>query len=54
MIFYQIKGWAAISPVSNRVVYSGVGEASIYISNISKGKGVASKLFRILIDESEK
>jgi L-amino acid N-acyltransferase YncA len=49
----QLIGWAAISPVSTRVAYSGVGEVSIYISNDSKGQGVASKLFRILINESK-
>ncbi|MFC9540271.1 GNAT family N-acetyltransferase [Lysinibacillus sp. NPDC056959] len=46
--------WIAISPVSTRPVYSGVGEVSVYISNDSKGKGIASKLFEILIEESEK
>lgn len=35
----------AISPVSTRAVYAGVGEVSVYISRDSKGKGIASKLF---------
>ncbi|WP_327324160.1 GNAT family N-acetyltransferase [Lysinibacillus parviboronicapiens] len=43
----------SISPVSEREVYSGVGEVSIYISNDSKGKGIASKLFGKLFEESE-
>jgi len=43
-----------ISPVPTRAVYSGVGEVSVYISSDSKGKGIASKLFKILIEESEK
>jgi len=47
-------GWIAISPVSTRSVYSGVGEVSVYISSESKGKGIASKLFKVLIEESEK
>ncbi|MFE3577175.1 GNAT family N-acetyltransferase [Lysinibacillus sp. NPDC059133] len=50
----RIVGWIAISPVSTRAVYSGVGEVSVHISNDSKRKGVASKLFRTLIEESEK
>lgn len=50
---YKVVGWIAISPVSTRTVYAGVGEVSIYISNDSKGKGIASKLFKILIEESE-
>lgn len=47
-------GWIGISPVSTRAVYSGVGEVSVYISSDSKGRGIASKLFRVLIEESEK
>ncbi|MFL1997239.1 GNAT family N-acetyltransferase [Lysinibacillus irui] len=50
----RIVGWIGISPVSTRAVYSGVGEVSVYISSDSKGKGIASKLFKILIEESEK
>ncbi|WP_427108175.1 N-acetyltransferase family protein [Lysinibacillus xylanilyticus] len=49
-----VVGWIAISPVSTRAVYSGVGEVSVYISNDCKGKGIASKLFEILIEKSEK
>ncbi|MFC9539800.1 GNAT family N-acetyltransferase [Lysinibacillus sp. NPDC056959] len=47
-------GWIGISPVSTRTVYSGVGEVSVCISSDCKGKGIASKLFKILIEESEK
>ncbi|MFJ8090557.1 GNAT family N-acetyltransferase [Lysinibacillus sp. NPDC095746] len=50
----KVVGWIAISPVSTRAVYSGVGEVSVYISSDSKGKGIATKLFKILIEESEK
>lgn len=50
----KVVGWIAISPVSTRTVYSGVGEVSVYILSDSKGKGIASKLFEILIEESEK
>ncbi|PJO44703.1 GNAT family N-acetyltransferase [Lysinibacillus xylanilyticus] len=49
-----VVGWIAISPVSTRAVYCGVGEVSVYISKDSKGRGIASKLFKILIAESEK
>lgn len=50
----RVVGWISISPVSTRAVYSGVGEVSVYISSDHKGKGIASKLFKILIEESEK
>ncbi|MGG1675244.1 GNAT family N-acetyltransferase [Neobacillus sp. NRS-1170] len=48
-----ILGWAALSPVSSRVVYSGVAEVSIYVSQTSSGKGIGSKLLQALIDISE-
>ncbi|WP_374966601.1 GNAT family N-acetyltransferase [Lysinibacillus sp. RS5] len=50
----KVVGWIAISPVSTRAVYSGVGEVSVYISSESKGNGIGTKLFKILIEESEK
>ena len=50
----RVVGWIAISPVSTRSVYSGVGEVSVYISSDYKGNGIASKLFKVLIEESEK
>jgi len=50
----RVVGWIAISPVSTRTVYSGVGEVSVYISSDSKGKGIATELFKVLIEESEK
>lgn len=52
--YNRVVGWIAISPVSTRAVYSGVGEVSVYISSDRKGKGIASKLFKRLIEESEK
>lgn len=50
----RVVGWIGISPVSTRAVYSGVGEVSVYISSDYKGRGIASKLFKVLIEESEK
>jgi len=50
----RVVGWIAISPVSTRTVYSGVGEVSVYISRDSKDKVIASELFKVLIEESEK
>ncbi|MDD7793529.1 GNAT family N-acetyltransferase [Clostridium sp. 'White wine YQ'] len=49
----QVIGWAALSAVSSRCVYAGVGELSIYVDNNYKGKGVGSKLLSSLIAESE-
>lgn len=49
-----LLGWAALSPVSSRCVYGGVGEVSIYISTQSRGKGIGQLLMEHLIEESEK
>jgi phosphinothricin acetyltransferase len=49
----QIIGWAALSNVSNRCVYSGVAEISIYVDPAFQGKGVGDKLMKALIAESE-
>lgn len=50
----QILGWAALSPVSSRCVYGGVGEVSVYVGQKSRGMGVGQKLMKALIAESEK
>ncbi len=50
----EILGWAALSPVSSRCVYGGVGEVSVYIAGNSRGKGVGKLLMQRLIEESEK
>lgn len=49
----RILGWAALSPVSAREVYSGVAELSIYIDTNCLGKGIGSKLMEKLIGSSE-
>ncbi len=46
-------GWAALSPVSSRCVYGGVGEVSIYIGKESRGNGLGLLLLQALIRESE-
>ena len=50
----EILGWAAITPVSGRCVYAGVGEVSVYVSTKARGKGIGKKLLQNLIQESEK
>ena len=48
-----IVGWAALSNVSSRCVYSGVAEVSVYVDTEFRGKGVGGKLMDALIKESE-
>ncbi|MBT8264299.1 MAG: GNAT family N-acetyltransferase [Muriicola sp.] len=49
-----IVGWAALSPVSNRCVYGGVAEVSVYVAMAHRGKGLGEKLLDKLVQESEK
>src|SRR5258707_8885903 len=49
----QVAGWAALSRVSTRAVYSGVAEVSIYLAASQRGKGLAGSLFSALIHASE-
>lgn len=49
-----VVGWAALTPVSGRCVYAGVGEVSVYVSEKARGKGFGKILLNALIAESEK
>jgi|SRR5580704_734060 L-amino acid N-acyltransferase YncA len=49
----QVVGWAALSPVSARRVYSGVAEVSVYVAAAAQGRGVGTALLKALIEESE-
>lgn len=44
-----IMGWAALSPVSDRCVYAGVAEVSVYVAPEAQGKGIGSQLLRELV-----
>jgi len=50
----SIVAWAALVSVSERNVYSGVAEVSIYVSNNFKGLKIGTILLEKLISESEK
>ena len=49
----EVVGWAALSPVSSRKVYAGVGEVSIYLADGMRGRGVGDRLLGALIESSE-
>ena len=49
----EILGWVALSPVSERYVYSGVTEVSIYVSTQCRGLGTGTALLKALIESSE-
>ncbi len=48
-----ILGWAALSPVSDRCVYGGVAENSIYIHPDTRGNGIGTVLLSRLISMAE-
>lgn len=49
----NIVGWAALSPVSDRCVYGGVAEVSVYVDTNYNGKGIGTQLLEHLIALSE-
>lgn len=49
----KIAGWIALTPVSDRCVYAGVAEVSIYIADEAKRKGIATQLLQKVITSSE-
>lgn len=48
-----VVGWAALTSISNRCVYAGIAEVSIYIQLEKQRKGLATQLLNTLINESE-
>lgn len=49
----EMLGWAALTPVSPREVYRGVGAISIYVASLHAGRGVGRVLLEALIGSSE-
>ncbi len=49
----RILGWATLAKVSDRCVYAGVAEVSVYVASSARGRGVGSALMRALIAKSE-
>jgi L-amino acid N-acyltransferase YncA len=49
----EVLGWAAVSPVSDRCVYQGVVEHSVYVAPAARGRGVGAALLGALIGSTE-
>jgi phosphinothricin acetyltransferase len=50
----RVVGWAALSPVSDRCVYAGVAEVSIYVRTALGGRSIGRRLLQALVEESER
>jgi L-amino acid N-acyltransferase YncA len=50
----RVLGWAALSPVSSRRVYSGVAEVSVYVAAEARGRGIGKVLLQTLVAQSER
>ncbi len=49
----DVLGWAALSKVSDRCVYGGVAEVSVYVAASARGQGLGTRLLEGLIGASE-
>ncbi len=49
----DVIGWATLAKVSDRCVYAGVAEVSVYVAAAARRRGVGDALLRGLIDRSE-
>ena len=49
----RLLGWAALSPVSDRCVYGGVAEDSVYVDPAAAGRGVGTALLTELAARAE-
>jgi len=49
----RVVGWAAVSAVSDRCVYGGVVENSVYVAEDARGQGVGRVLLDALIVSTE-
>lgn len=48
-----VVGWAALTGTSDRCVYAGVAETSVYVAPTAAGRGVGTALLVAVIDASE-
>lgn len=50
----EVLGWAALSLVSARAVYRGVGEVGVYVDQSHTRRGIGRSLLGALIESSER
>jgi L-amino acid N-acyltransferase YncA/DNA-binding transcriptional ArsR family regulator len=50
----EVVGWTAVTPVSARECYAGVGETSVYVTESARGRGVGKALLFTQVMEADK
>ena len=50
----EVVGWTAVTPVSPRECYSGVGESSVYVAEAARGRGVGKALLFTQVTEADR
>lgn len=50
----EVVGWTAVTPVSARECYAGVGETSVYVTETARGRGVGKALLFTQVTEADK
>ncbi|MGH3081369.1 MAG: GNAT family N-acetyltransferase [Gaiellaceae bacterium] len=50
----EVVGWAALGPMSERCVYEGVAENSVYVADHAQGRGIGRALLEELVTRSER
>jgi L-amino acid N-acyltransferase YncA len=49
----RVLGWAALAPVSERCVYQGVAENSVYVDSAAQGRSLGKALLERLVTDAE-
>lgn len=50
----KVVGWTAITPVSARACYAGVGESSVYVAAAARGRGVGKALLHTQVTQADR
>ena len=50
----RVVGWTAVTPVSARECYAGVGETSVYVTEAARGRGVGKALLFTQVMEADR
>jgi L-amino acid N-acyltransferase YncA len=49
----EVVGWVALTAVSDRCVYAGVGEHNVYVADSVRGQSIGRRLLETLIAQSD-